>query len=119
VTTSGSSYSRTRTLPWKPAVTENGTISYPLVGTVKVGGLTIPAAEQAIAKASKRRRLYPEAAGEHLAAAKSWQSGFVPRLGGRPGRYPLETFNTKISEMMAIAGGIQTAVSSSPAAPIS
>src|ERR1700710_2008082 len=32
-------------------VTENGTISYPLVGTVRIGGLTIPGAEQAIAKA--------------------------------------------------------------------
>src|SRR6185295_17406118 len=34
-------------------VTENGTISFPLVGSVKVGGLTIPAAEQAVAKALK------------------------------------------------------------------
>ena len=34
-------------------VTENGNISYPLVGAVKIGGLTIPAAEQAIAKALK------------------------------------------------------------------
>src|ERR1700675_1814692 len=34
-------------------VTENGTISYPLVGSVKIGGLTIPAAEQAVAKALK------------------------------------------------------------------
>jgi len=32
-------------------VTENDTISYPLIGTVKVGGLAIPAAEQLIAKA--------------------------------------------------------------------
>src|SRR4051794_24648634 len=31
-------------------VSENGTISYPLIGTVTVGGLTISAAEQAIAK---------------------------------------------------------------------
>ncbi len=34
-------------------VTENGTVSYPLVGSVKIGGLTIPAAEQVIAKALK------------------------------------------------------------------
>src|SRR5207237_1422168 len=32
-------------------VSENGTISYPLIGAVNVGGLTISTAEQAIAKA--------------------------------------------------------------------
>src|SRR3954464_14959110 len=32
-------------------VTENGTISYPLVGSIRVGGLTIPEAETTIAKA--------------------------------------------------------------------
>src|SRR5262245_17378358 len=31
-------------------VTENGTITFPLVGLMRVGGLTIPAAEQLIAK---------------------------------------------------------------------
>src|SRR3982751_4443127 len=34
-------------------VTENGTITYPLVGSVKVSGMTTPAAEQAIAAALK------------------------------------------------------------------
>src|SRR5437868_13823522 len=34
-------------------ITESGTISYPLIGTVKVGGMTLPAAEQAIAAARK------------------------------------------------------------------
>jgi len=32
-------------------VTERGTITYPLIGNVAIGGMTIPGAEQAIAKA--------------------------------------------------------------------
>jgi len=89
-------------------VTENGTISYPLVGTVKVGGLTIPAAEQAIAKALSDGGFIQKPQ-VNISLLKNIGNQ-VSILGWvqRPGRYPLETFNTKISEMMAIAGGIIT-----------
>ena len=89
-------------------VTENCTISYPLVGTVKVGGLTIPAAEQAIAKAlSAGGFIQKPQVNISLLQNRGNQVSILGWVG-RPGRYPLETFNTKISEMMAIAGGIQT-----------
>ena len=89
-------------------VTENGTISYPLVGTVKVGGLTIPAAEQAIAKALSAGGFIQKPQ-VNIQLLQN-RGNLVSILGWvqRPGRYPLETFNTKISEMMAIAGGIIT-----------
>ena len=89
-------------------VTENGTISYPLVGTVKVGGLTIPAAEQAIAKALSAGGFIQKPQ-VNISLLKNLGNQ-VSVLGWvqRPGRYPLETFNTKISEMMAIAGGVIT-----------
>jgi len=89
-------------------VTENGTISYPLVGTVKVGGMTIPAAEQAIAKALSAGGFIQKPQ-VNISLLKNLGNQ-VSVLGWvqRPGRYPLETFNTKISEMMAIAGGVIT-----------
>jgi polysaccharide export outer membrane protein len=89
-------------------VTENGTISYPLVGTVKVGGLTIPAAEQAIAKALSAGGFIQKPQVNIVVLQN--RGNLVSILGWvqRPGRYPLETFNTKISEMMAIAGGVTT-----------
>jgi polysaccharide export outer membrane protein len=89
-------------------VTENGTISYPLVGTVKVGGLTIPAAEQAIAKALSAGGFIQKPQVNILLLQNRGNQVSILGWVGRPGRYPLETFNTKISEMMAIAGGITT-----------
>lgn len=87
-------------------VTENGSISYPLVGTVKIGGMTIPAAEQAIAKALKDGA-FIQSPQVNIALLQN-RGNQVSVLGavGRPGRFPLETFNTRFSEMIAIAGGI-------------
>src|SRR6185295_6239277 len=90
-------------------VTENGTISFPLVGAVKVGGLTIPAAEQAVAKALKDGNFIQQPQ-VNIALLQN-RGNQVSVLGavGRPGRFPLETFNTRLSEMIAIAGGISPA----------
>ena len=90
-------------------VTENGTISVPLIGSVKVGGLTIPAAEQTVAKALKDGNFIQQPQ-VNIALLQN-RGNQVSVLGavGRPGRFPLETFNTRVSEMIAIAGGISQA----------
>ena len=90
-------------------VTENGTISYPLVGSVRVGGMTIPAAELRIAKALKDGG-FIKSPQVNIALLQN-RGNQVSVLGevNRPGRFPLETFNTRISEMIAIAGGISPA----------
>ena len=87
-------------------VTENGTISYPLVGSVKVGGLTIPGAEQAIAKALSDGNFIQKPQVNILLLQNRGNQVSVLGLVGRPGRYPLETFDTRISDMIAIAGGV-------------
>ena len=87
-------------------VTENGTISYPLIGTVRIGGMTIPAAEQAVAKAL-RDGAFIQSPQVNIALLQN-RGNQVSVLGqvSRSGRYPLETFNTRLSEMIAIAGGL-------------
>ena len=87
-------------------VTENGTISYPLIGQVKVGGLTIPEAEQAIAKPLSDGGFMQRP--QVSIALLQNRGNQVSVLGAvnRAGRFPLETFNTRVSEMIAIAGGI-------------
>lgn len=87
-------------------VTENGTVSYPLIGTVKVGGLTIPAAEQTIAGALKSGG-FLQSPQVNIALLQN-RGNQVSVLGQvtRPGRFPLETVNIRVSEMIAIAGGI-------------
>jgi len=89
-------------------VTENGTISYPLVGSVRIGGLTIPAAEQAIARALKDGNFIKQPQVNIGLLQNRGNQVSVLGAVGRPGRFPLETFNTRLSEMIAIAGGIST-----------
>jgi polysaccharide biosynthesis/export protein len=87
-------------------VTEVGTISYPLIGTVRIGGMTISSAEQAIAKALHSGGFikHPQVTIDPVQI----RSNQVSVLGQvvKPGRFPLETFNIRLSEMIAIAGGI-------------
>lgn len=87
-------------------VSENGQINFPLIGTVAVGGLTIAAAEQKIAKLLRDGGfvLRPQVSIQ-LAQIRS---SMVSILGQvlKPGRYPIETVGSKASEMIAAAGGV-------------
>jgi len=87
-------------------VSEAGTITYPLVGVVKVGGLTISLAQQAIAKALHDGNFIkqPQVTILPLLIRSSQVSVFGQV--NRAGRFALETFDTRVSEMIAIAGGI-------------
>ena len=87
-------------------VSENGIITFPLIGSVKIGGLTISAAEQEIARALKAGDFIKKPQVTILLLKNLGnQVSFLGQVG-RPGRFPLETFNTRLSEMLAIAGGI-------------
>jgi polysaccharide export outer membrane protein len=87
-------------------VTENGTITIPLVGNLKIGGLTIPVAEETIAKALSDGGFIRKPQVNIILLQNRGNQVSVLGEVGRPGRYPLETFTTRLSEMVAIAGGI-------------
>ena len=88
-------------------VSESGSITYPLIGVVELGGLSIAAAEKKIAAALKDGGfiLQPQV----NIIFTSLRSNQVSVLGqvNRPGRFPLETI-TRVGDMIAIAGGIAT-----------
>lgn len=87
-------------------VSENGLISFPLIGSVKVGGLTIPAASAAIANALRSGGFIQNPqVNINLTKNLGHQVSLLGGVG-KPGRYPLETFNTRVSEILAMAGGI-------------
>ena len=87
-------------------VSEGGVISYPLVGSVRIGGMTIPEAEKRIADALRTGGFVkmPQVS----IAVRQVRANQVAVLGQvtRPGRFPLETFNTRASDMLAAAGGV-------------
>lgn len=89
-------------------VTENGIITFPLIGAAKVGGLSITAAEQRIARALLAGGFIKQPQVNILLLQNRGNQVSVLGQVNRPGRYPLETFNTRLSEMVAIAGGIAT-----------
>ena len=87
-------------------VNESGTITYPLIGSVDVGGMPIAEAEKSIAAALKSGGFVQKPQVSILLMQIRGNQVSVLGEVNRPGRYPIETFNTRVSEMLANAGGI-------------
>jgi polysaccharide export outer membrane protein len=90
-------------------VEENGSISYPLLGSVAVGGTSVGAAEQKIAKLLKDGG-YMVAPHVTIVVVQV-RGNQVTVLGqvGKPGRFPLDSTDSKLTDMLALAGGIAPA----------
>ncbi len=87
-------------------VSETGSITYPLIGAVQLGGQTLSDAEKRIAKQLKDGGFVQQP--QVTVALLQNRGNQISVLGqvNRPGRFPLETFNTRLSEILAMAGGI-------------
>jgi polysaccharide export outer membrane protein len=87
-------------------VSEGGTITYPLLGAVQVGGLTIDAAEKQIAKGLRDGGFVPQPQVNITLSQILGNRVAVLGMVGRPGRVPIETFNTRVTDILATSGGI-------------
>jgi polysaccharide export outer membrane protein len=87
----------------------DGAITYPLIGRVTIGGATIVEAERTIAKGLAAGNFIQQPQVTILLMQTRSSQVSVLGLVNRAGRFPLETFNTRVSEMLAIAGGISPA----------
>jgi polysaccharide export outer membrane protein len=87
-------------------LTEAGTISYPLLGSVALAGLTVTEAERRIADGLRNGNFVKQP--QVSIAVQQVRGNQVSVLGqvGRPGRYPLETGDVQLTDMIATAGGI-------------
>jgi polysaccharide export outer membrane protein len=87
-------------------VDESGAISYPLIGKVVVGGSSVGAVEQRIAKMLVDGGFM---VAPHVTITVSQIRGSqVTVLGqvGKPGRFPLDSTDFRVTDMIALAGGI-------------
>ena len=93
-------------------VTEAGAISYPLLGRVQLGGLTVTAAEQHLAQALKKGDFVKDP--QVMIVVTTVRANQVNVLGqvGKPGRYPLDLAGMRITEVLAEAGGVINGVGS-------
>lgn len=85
-------------------VSENGSITYPLIGNLKVGGLSIAAAEKKIAAALKDGGFVRQPQVNVVLLQILGNQVSVLGQVNRPGRFPLETLS-RVSDMLAVAGG--------------
>jgi len=87
-------------------VSERGQITFPLVGTLTLQGLSIAAAQDHIARQLRDGGfvLKPEVS-LLLVEVRSAQVSVLGQVGA-PGRYPLGTSVSKVSEVLAAAGGV-------------
>jgi len=87
-------------------ISENGVISFPLVGVVRVSGMSPTAVEQLLAKRLRDGRFLQNP--QVTVNVLQFRSQQVSVLGkvGKPGRYPLETTGMRLSEVLALAGGV-------------
>jgi polysaccharide biosynthesis/export protein len=87
-------------------ISDAGTINFPLVGSVKIGGQTASDAANTIAKALKDGQYLksPQVA-VALTTVRSRQVSVLGMIM-HPGRYPLEEAHMKMPDLIAAAGGI-------------
>jgi len=90
-------------------VTDQGTIFFPLIGEVPVAGLTPQQASKRIADrlASGKFVVSPEVQ-LSIATVNSRQVSVLGNVA-KPGRYPIDSVNRRVSDFVAAAGGMAAA----------
>jgi len=96
-------------LTMETRVTDGGLVSYPLLGNLRLGGLTITAVEKLISDGLRNGNFVRQP--QVTVALLQVRGHQVSVLGqvNRPGRYPLETADMRLTDVLATAGGASPA----------
>lgn len=86
-------------------VSDGGVVSYPLLGVLQVGGKTVPETETLIRDGLKKGGFVKDPQVTVVLTAIRGSQVSVLGQVNRPGRYPLEQAQMKLSDVLAIAGG--------------
>lgn len=87
-------------------VSEAGAISYPLIGAAKIGGLTVNDAEKRIADALRQGNFVRQPQVSILVMQVRGSQASVLGNVNRPGRFPLEVADMRLTDVLAMAGGV-------------
>ena len=86
-------------------LTEAGIVSYPLLGTIQLGGLSVTAAEKLIADGLRNGNFVKNPQVTIVVVLVRGNQASVLGQVNRPGRYPLEVANMRLTDLLALAGG--------------
>jgi polysaccharide export outer membrane protein len=93
-------------LSMETRLSENGVITYPLIGAVDLSGLSVAAAEAKISNALQSGGfLQKPQITITLVQVRNNQISVLGQVA-KPGRFPLETASTRVTDMLATAGGV-------------
>ena len=87
-------------------VSESNTVSYPLLGTLKLGGLSVAQAEATVAEGLRTGNFLRQPQVSVLLMQVRGNQASVLGMVNRPGRYPIEVSGMRLSELLATAGGV-------------
>lgn len=87
-------------------ISENGVISFPLIGVIRIAGMSPTEAEALIARRLREGKFLQNP--QVTLNVTQFRSQQVSVLGNvkNPGRYALETTGMRLSEVLAMAGGV-------------
>jgi polysaccharide export outer membrane protein len=87
-------------------ISEQGTITFPLVGEVSLAGLTPAGAEARIAeRLIKGKFVLKPQVSLNIIRVRSRQVSVLGQVA-RPGRYPLDDTSANLTDILALAGGV-------------
>lgn len=87
-------------------VTETGVISYPLIGALRLGGLTVGEAERALADALRKGDYIKNPQVSVLVTQVRANQVNVLGQVGKPGRVALDVAGMRLTDVLALAGGV-------------
>jgi len=86
-------------------VTEAGIVSYPLLGAIRLGGMTVTAAEKLIADGLRGGNFVKQPQVTLVVLQVRGNQASVLGQVNRPGRYPIEVADMRLTDLLAMAGG--------------
>jgi polysaccharide export outer membrane protein len=89
-------------------VSETGVVSYPLLGNIRIGGLGVSAAEKLIADGLRSGNFVKQPQVSLTVLQVKGNQASVLGQVNRPGRYPIETADMRMTDLLANAGGVAT-----------